>query len=88
VSAVAQPDAHLSGPVGGAAAPLANGTNGYGVGLDLYYRMAELARTLKGQMVISVNDIPEMRQAFAGMRMETVDTQYTGGRSGVRRRGS
>lgn len=41
--------------------------------------MAELARTIQGRMVVSVNDIPEMRKAFAGLRMETVPIQYTVG---------
>ena len=62
------------------------GTEGYGVGfgLDQYTRMAELARSIKGKMIISVNDIPEMRQAFAGLRMESVDITYTvgGGKKG------
>lgn len=46
--------------------------------------MAELARTVKGRMIISVNDIPEMRQAFVGLTIERVDINYTvggGGRS-------
>lgn len=57
------------------------GTAGYGVdfGLDQYDRMAELARTIKGKMVISVNDIPEMRKSFAGLTMESVDITYTVG---------
>lgn len=60
------------------------GTEGYGVGFSLeeYDRMAELARTIKGRMVITVNDIPEMRKAFAGLRVETADIQYTVGGSG------
>lgn len=41
--------------------------------------MAELAQSIKGQMIISVNDIAEMREAFAGMRMETVEIGYTAG---------
>jgi DNA adenine methylase len=55
------------------------GTAGYGVDFDLaqYDRMAELAKTIKGKMVISVNDIPEMRKAFAGLNMESVDITYT-----------
>ena len=55
------------------------GTAGYGVkfGLEQYDRMAELAKTIKGKMVISVNDIPEMRKAFAGLNMESVDITYT-----------
>ncbi len=60
------------------------GTEGYGVDFPLeeYDRMAELARTIKGRMVITVNDIPEMRTAFAGLRMETVGINYTVGGSG------
>lgn len=60
------------------------GTEGYGVdfGLEQYTRMAELARTIKGMMVISVNDIPEMRQAFSGLNMESVDITYTVGGQG------
>jgi DNA adenine methylase len=55
------------------------GTEGYGTdfGLEQYAEMAELARTIKGKMVISVNDIPEMRQAFDGLNMDTVKINYT-----------
>jgi DNA adenine methylase len=55
------------------------GTAGYGMsfGLEQYDRLAELAKTIKGKMVISVNDIPEMRKAFAGLVMESVDITYT-----------
>lgn len=57
------------------------GTEGYGVdfGLDEYTRMADLAKTIKGQIIISVNDIPEMRQAFSGLVMERVDIHYSVG---------
>jgi DNA adenine methylase len=48
-------------------------------GLEQYDRMAELARTIKGKMVISVNDITEMRKAFAGLNMESVAITYTVG---------
>lgn len=44
--------------------------------------MAELAKTIKGKMVISVNNIPEMRAAFAGLTMESVPITYTVGGSG------
>jgi DNA adenine methylase len=42
------------------------GTEGYGVdfGLEQYAIMADLARSIKGKIMISVNDIPEMREAF------------------------
>lgn len=57
------------------------GTEGYGVtfNLDQYSRMAELARTIKGRMVISVNDIPEMREVFDGLSMNRVDIRYSVG---------
>ncbi|MDO8931892.1 MAG: DNA adenine methylase [Rhodocyclaceae bacterium] len=63
------------------------GTEGYAVTFDLgqYDRMAELARTIAGKMVISVNDIPEMRRAFKGLHIQTADITYTvggGGRAG------
>lgn len=60
------------------------GTEGYGVGfgLDQYDRLAELARTINGQMVISVNDIPEMRKAFQGLPMERLSILYSVGGSG------
>lgn len=58
-------------------------TAGYGVefGLDEYYQMAELAKTCKGRMLISVNDVPEMRKAFSGLTLRSVDICYTVGTS-------
>lgn len=60
------------------------GTEGYGVefGLENYSSMAQLARSIAGKMVISVNDIPEMRESFAGLNFRTVDINYTVGGSG------
>lgn len=57
------------------------GTEGYDVpfGLEQYQHMAELAKTIKGRMLISVNDIPEMHQAFAGLEMESIPIKYTVG---------
>ncbi len=57
------------------------GTAGYGTefGLEQYEQMAELARTIKGWMVISVNDHPEMRRVFKGLRIKTVPITYTVG---------
>ena len=56
-------------------------TEGYGVdfGLDQYDQIAELAKTITGKMIISVNDIPEMRKAFDGLTMESVAITYTVG---------
>lgn len=60
------------------------GTEGYGVGfgLEQYDRMATLMRDMAGKAVVSVNDIPEMRQAFAGHHIQRVDISYTVGVSG------
>ena len=60
------------------------GTAGYGneFGLDQYDQMADLARSIKGKMIISVNDIPEMRKAFAGLHMKQVRLNHTVGGGG------
>lgn len=57
------------------------GTAGYGVPfkLDQYHLLAEAARSIKGKMVISVNDCPEMREAFNGMAMQPLSIKYTVG---------
>ena len=57
------------------------GTAGYGVefGLLQYQRMAELARTIQGRMIISVNDIPEMRKTFDGLAIDRVEINYSVG---------
>jgi DNA adenine methylase len=56
-------------------------TEGYGVDFELhqYDRMAELARSITGTMIISVNDHPEMRRAFQGLPMQSVPITYTVG---------
>lgn len=58
-------------------------TEGYGVdfGFEQYESLAELAGSMQGKMVISVNDIPEMREVFAQLSITTVDIQYTVGGS-------
>ncbi|QWF72330.1 DNA adenine methylase [Methylomonas paludis] len=57
------------------------GTTGYGVDFEFenYELMAELAKTITGRMIISVNDIPEMRKVFAGLTVESVAIKYTVG---------
>lgn len=63
------------------------GTAGYGVefGLEQYARMADLMRSMKGRAVVTVNDIPAMREAFAGMPMNRVAIRYTVGALANRR---
>jgi DNA adenine methylase len=47
--------------------------------LGQYDELARYAEEIKGKMIISVNDIPEMRKAFAGLKMKTVGINYVGG---------
>ena len=37
---------------------------------------------MAGKMIVSVNDIPEMRQAFAGLQMQRVELTYQVGGAG------
>lgn len=55
------------------------GTEGYGVefGLEQYLQMAELMRHMKGKALVTVNDVPEMRDAFAGLAMQRVSITYS-----------
>lgn len=63
-------------------------TEGYGVefGIEEYHRLAGLAKSMQGTMIISVNDHPTMRETFKGLEMRTVAISYTvGGGAGVDR---
>lgn len=57
------------------------GTQGYGIefGIKEYEQMAELARTINGKMIISVNAHPKMKRVFRGLRQKTVGINYTVG---------
>lgn len=59
------------------------GTAGYGVdfGLEQYEEIAEIALKSKGQVVISVNDIPEMRRIFKNksLELDSASIKYTVG---------
>jgi len=48
-------------------------------GLEEYIKMADLARSIKGRMIVSVNDIPEIKTAFKGLSMRRLSTRYTVG---------
>lgn len=58
-------------------------TEGYGVdfAFENYIQLAELAKNIKGKMIISVNDIKEMRDVFKGLYIENTDIKYTVGGS-------
>ncbi|MNN42850.1 hypothetical protein D3C81_1570590 [compost metagenome] len=44
--------------------------------------MAELAASIKGRMVISINDNPQIREVFSGLRLKEVPFRHTVGGSG------
>lgn len=54
-------------------------TEGYGVAFDWpeYERLAHFARNAAGTVIISVNDHPDMRRAFAGLEMRSIPITYT-----------
>ena len=54
------------------------GTGGYGMGFELseYYKMAELAKSIKGKMIVSVGDSELMRDIFSGLEILEVETTY------------
>ena len=58
------------------------GLEGYGVPFPLeeYEALAQVAGTIKGKAVISLNDHPEIRRIFAGFKMSAVSTTYTIGK--------
>lgn len=50
-----------------------------------FERLAAVLRQLQGRWLLSLNDRPEVRQLFAGLPIEEVDTTYTlGGGAGAR----
>ncbi|MFL9860797.1 DNA adenine methylase [Paraburkholderia madseniana] len=63
-------------------------TEGYGVpfAYSEYVEMAARLRSLKGKAIVSLNDHPDIRRAFDGFHIETVDIKYTvgGGRGAAR----
>ncbi|ASL45143.1 Modification methylase DpnIIA [Burkholderia sp. AD24] len=65
-------------------------TEGYGVPFAFgeYEEMAKRLRTIKGRAIVSLNDHPDIRRAFEGFHIETVDIRYTvggGGREAARK---
>ncbi|ENY6783332.1 DNA adenine methylase [Providencia rettgeri] len=58
-------------------------TTGYGVefGFEEYRKLAGALQHMKGKAIVTVNDIPEMREVFAAFAMTTVNLRYTVGGS-------
>jgi len=62
-------------------------TEGYGVefGWEQYELIAQYARSIKGKMVVSHVDQPEIRELFAGLTIKEIPINYTiGGRKAPR----
>lgn len=54
-------------------------TAGYGVefGFENYLALAKFMRECKGKVMVSINDHPDIREAFAGLHMESLDIKYS-----------
>ena len=59
-------------------------TEGYGVefGFEHYEKMASLANSVEGSMLISINDHPDIRRVFDGLHFEQIPIRYTVGGGG------
>ncbi|WP_442323791.1 DNA adenine methylase [Cernens ardua] len=56
-------------------------TEGYGVPFEFeqYEKMASLMRSIKGRMLVSINDHPDIREAFKGLPMKEIKVSYSVG---------
>lgn len=56
-------------------------TEGYGVAFpfEQYQEMAAFMRRCKGKVMVSINDHPDIREAFAGFHMEQTGIKYSVG---------
>lgn len=63
-------------------------TAGYGAdfGLEQYEAMADICRSMQGKAVISINDHPDIRRVFKGLRMKGIQTNYTVGKGSKKAR--
>lgn len=61
-------------------------TAGYGTefGFDEYVQMANVMRSMSGKAVLSINDHPDIREAFRGFEFSEVGIRYTVGGAGNR----
>jgi len=60
-------------------------TAGYapgGFNFEQFEVMAELASSIKGRMVISINDHPQIREVFSALRLKEVPFRHTVGGQG------
>lgn len=52
---------------------------GYGVDfpLDNYQQLADFAKSIKGKMIITLNNHPDMRELFSGFKIKTAEIEYS-----------
>lgn len=62
-------------------------TEGYGVPFPFaeYQALASTMRTIKGRMMVSINDHPQIREAFDGLVMHALEITYSVGTADSRR---
>ncbi|WP_428331980.1 DNA adenine methylase [Novosphingobium sp.] len=68
--------------------PYFGGEADYGAGVfdrADFARIADQLATIKGRFVLSINDVPEIRAAFAAFSIEEVETTYTIAADGARK---
>jgi DNA adenine methylase len=46
-----------------------------------FERIAEILRALKGRFILSINDVPPIRELFDGFAMRQIETTYTAGQA-------
>ncbi len=66
--------------------PYWGGESDYGKGLFEradFERLADALRGLKGRFILSINDVPQIREIFAGFQQEEVKTTYSVARKGT-----
>jgi DNA adenine methylase len=62
--------------------PYHGSENDYGKGLfsrDQFAALADRLRTIKGRFILSINDVPAIRELFSGFAMQELELAYTVG---------
>jgi DNA adenine methylase len=71
--------------------PYHGNENDYGRGLFEradFERLAKVLRGLSGRFILSINDVPQIREIFAGFDIEAVETRYSIAKNTTRRGGA
>lgn len=65
-------------------------TSGYGVDFPFenYERIADFMRRCQGKVMVSINDLPDIRRVFEGFRFEAMEIRYSLSTAAPRREGA